>query len=108
MSQINLDIVRCEALFASTLQRCDDVDPDTVRTVIMQVLRELGTSGCAARVAQEFGDHPDTALTRMHWARGVVARLYRRDGGPQSEAPRKREPSAPRVAAQGAPARTKG
>jgi len=76
MSQLSLNIARCEALFASTLQPCDDTDPDGVRTGILRALRAFGVRGCAARVAEEFGDHPDLAVPRMQWARGVVARLY--------------------------------
>jgi hypothetical protein len=30
--------------------------------------------GCVARMAQEFGDHPDAAATRMRWARQLAAR----------------------------------
>src|SRR5262245_53565160 len=75
MSQLSLNTVRCEALFASTLQCSDDVDPHQVQAVIMAAVREFGSRGCAARVAREFGYHPDTAIVRMRWARGVVARL---------------------------------
>jgi hypothetical protein len=36
-----------------------------------------GSEGCAADVAAEFGDHPDTAVPRMHWVHseliGVLA-----------------------------------
>jgi len=35
----------------------------------------LGRRGCAAAVAQEFGDHPETAVARMRWVRDQVARL---------------------------------
>lgn len=31
--------------------------------------------GCAGQVAQEFGDHPDTAAIRMRWAQATVAVL---------------------------------
>jgi hypothetical protein len=34
-------------------------------------------------VAQEFGDHPDTAVTRMRWARDLAAAAI---GGRQQEA----------------------
>jgi hypothetical protein len=76
MSLTSLNVVRCEALFASSMQRCDDAELDSVRTVITRAVRELGIRGCAAQVAQEFGDHPDMAVLRMCWARGVVALLY--------------------------------
>jgi hypothetical protein len=33
----------------------------------------FGIQGCAARVAQAYGDHPETAVLRMRWARATVA-----------------------------------
>jgi hypothetical protein len=73
MSHLNLNDVRSEILFASALQPSDLPTAAQVRTAITQTVRRLGTRGCAARVAQEFGDAPDTAVTRMRWARRVVA-----------------------------------
>jgi hypothetical protein len=32
-------------------------------------------SSCAGRITQELGDHPDTAIFRMRWARAVVRDL---------------------------------
>ena len=31
-----------------------------------------GLGGCAAEVAAEYGEHPETAARRMRWARAVV------------------------------------
>jgi hypothetical protein len=36
---------------------------------IDRAIGRLGVRGCIARMAQEFGDHPDAAATRMRWAR---------------------------------------
>ncbi len=72
MSRIDIDAVRCEALFASTLQRSDQPTPEEVRLAIMRTVRALGSRGCAERVAQEFGDHPDGSVTRMRWAMQLV------------------------------------
>jgi hypothetical protein len=36
---------------------------------VAETVRGFGSRGCAARVAQEFGDHPETAAARMRWAR---------------------------------------
>ena len=66
---------RCEALFASDLQASQHPDLRAVRTAIQQSMRALGPEGCAARMAQEFGDHPDTALARMRWARETCEAL---------------------------------
>jgi hypothetical protein len=88
MSHVNLNTVRCEALFASTLQDSDDPYPEQVRATITATVRSLGTRGCVAWMAQEFGDHPDTAVTRMAWARAAIARVYGTD--PIAAAPRPR------------------
>jgi hypothetical protein len=75
----NLNTVRCEALFASTLQGSEHADRARVQAAIMAAVRAFGSRGCAARVAQEFGDHPDTAIPRMYWVREVISRLYGTD-----------------------------
>ena len=72
MSGLNVNTVRCEALFVSALQRSDSPTPAEVQQAIRRAVRDLGSRGCAARVAQEFGDHPETAVERMRWARQVV------------------------------------
>jgi hypothetical protein len=73
---MTVDSVHCEALFASALQRSEHPSPLQVRDAIDAIVRLLGSTGCAARVAQEFGDHPDTAIARMQWAREVVERAF--------------------------------
>jgi hypothetical protein len=72
MTRLDVNAVRCEALFASPLQRSDQPTPADVRLAIMRTIRDLGNSGCAARVAQAFGDHPEIAVERMRWARQLV------------------------------------
>ena len=69
------ETLRAEALFASPLQASDPIDPEDVDDVVAQVLRRDGPGGCAARMAYEFGEHPDTAVRRMRWARRMVRRL---------------------------------
>ena len=46
------------------------IEVDDVET--LPVFDRLGVTGCAALVAQEFGEHPDCALGRMRWARRAV------------------------------------
>ncbi len=65
---------RADALFASALQRSDEPSSGQVRRAIAAAVAAYGGSGCAARVAQAFGEHPETAVTRMRWARRMVAR----------------------------------
>ena len=73
---MNLNAVRCEALFVSALQQSERPSVRQVREAIVAAVRDFGSAGCAARVAQEFGDHPDTAVVRMGWARRMVAEVY--------------------------------
>jgi hypothetical protein len=84
MSRFNVNAVRCEALFVSPLQPSDAPSAPRVRETIRRTVQDLGSRGCAARVAQEFGDHPEVAILRMRWAREVVERAFEER---QSEAP---------------------
>jgi hypothetical protein len=68
------EVMQAEALFVSHLQTSDTTDPETVDRVVTGLLQRDGTAGCAARMAYEFGEHPDTAAQRMRWARQVVHR----------------------------------
>ena len=68
--------VWADALFASMLQRSDEPKAGQVRQAVAAAVRAYGSRGCAARVAQEFGDHPDTAVARMRWARGVIGEVF--------------------------------
>lgn len=75
MFRLNETDERCEALFASALQRSEAPSAGLVAREISRMLSDLGTEGCACRVAQEFGDHPESARDRMLWARQAVADL---------------------------------
>jgi hypothetical protein len=68
--------LHADALFASGVQRCDEPDAAQVRQAIAAAIRAFGCSGCAGRVAQEFGDHPDTAVIRMRWARSAAGMAF--------------------------------
>ena len=67
--------LRADALFTSALQRSDDPGPGQIRRTVAATLDAYGVTGCAGRVAQEFGDHPEAAAARMRWARAAVAAL---------------------------------
>jgi len=67
--------LQADALFASALQRGDEVNVSQIQQAIAECLDAYGCAGCAGRVAQEFGDHPETAAARMRWARATVAVL---------------------------------
>jgi len=63
----------CEALFASGLQSSDAPAAGTVQEAITVAIRQFGIRGCVARMAQEFGDHPEAAAERMRWVRRLAA-----------------------------------
>jgi len=64
---------QADAIFVSGPQRGDEPSAGQVRQTVAAAIRTFGYSGRAGRVAQEFGDHPETAVVRMRWAR-VMAR----------------------------------
>jgi hypothetical protein len=46
-----------------------------VHQAIAAAVAAFGIRGCAARVAQAYGEHPETAVLRMRWARAAVTRV---------------------------------
>jgi hypothetical protein len=75
MTRLNMTDSRCEALFASALQRSDALTAEAVTDAITAAITSLGLSGCASRLAEEYGDHPESARERMQWARQVIGEL---------------------------------
>jgi len=75
MAGLNIGDARCEALFASALQGSETPTAEAVEAAITSAVSRLGPEGCADQVAQEFGDHPETACERMRWAREVLGQL---------------------------------
>jgi hypothetical protein len=71
-SHFSVETAQADALFASALQLSDGPSATQIRQAIAAAIRVFGARGCAARVAQAFGEHPETAVVRMRWARGVV------------------------------------
>jgi hypothetical protein len=86
MSRLNIYAARCEALFASGLQQSQQPAPEQVRAAIQQEIRECGTRQCLARVAQEFGEHPESAVVRMRWVKQMVSLVYAPAGRPTEPA----------------------
>ena len=72
-TQMNNNGARYYALFSFVLQPSDAPTADMVATAIGRAVQQFGTGGCAGRMAQEFGDHPDAAATRMRWVRQLIA-----------------------------------
>ena len=65
-----------DALFVSALQGSQAPSAGQIRQAIDASVRAFGYSGCAERVAQEFGDHPETAVARMRWARAAARSAF--------------------------------
>jgi len=75
-SDLSISAARAEALFASALQCSDEPSAWQVERAVAAAIGTFGELGCAARVAQAYGEHPETAVTRMRWARTAVATAY--------------------------------
>ena len=89
MASLSIGVVQADALFVSGLQRCDEPSASQVRQAVAESIRAFGYSGCAGRVAQEFGDHPETAVARMRWARAVAGEAFAETApgpGPRTDA----------------------
>jgi hypothetical protein len=80
MDYLSISVIRADALFVSALQRGDHPGARQVRQAVAAAVRTFGPRGCAGRVAQEFGDHPETAVTRMRWARQVAGDAFGEPG----------------------------
>jgi hypothetical protein len=76
MHALETDAARSEALFLSPLQPSEHVASPAVKRAVAEVADRLGEPECAARVAQEYGDHPDVASRRMRWARRAVEEAF--------------------------------
>jgi hypothetical protein len=73
---LSIRTARGDALFVSALQGSDQPSEAQVRQAIATAIRAFGAQGCAARVAQAYGEHPETAVLRMRWARVAVTDAF--------------------------------
>lgn len=83
-NDLSVSAARADALFASALQRSDAPSAVQVKQAIAAARDAFGDLGCMARVAQAYGEHPETAVTRMRWACTAVAGAF---GGSPQDAP---------------------
>jgi hypothetical protein len=75
---IDIIAARAEALFTSDLPAgCHPSRDEVDEAIECAVRRYGGIRGCVEELAACYGDHPDTAAPRMHWARTTVEALYR-------------------------------
>ena len=89
---LTISAARADALFASALQRSDQLSAAQVHQAIASAIAAFGIRGCAARVAQAYGEHPETAVPRMRWARMVVTAAFR-DGRAEAAGARGSQPT---------------
>ena len=75
VSALSSGAARADALFASALQPSDALTPEALAGVISQTVRQFGVAGCVSRMAQEFGDHPEPAASRMRWIRQLIGEV---------------------------------
>jgi hypothetical protein len=95
---LSTSAVRADALFVSSLQRSEEPTAGQVRQAVATAVRAFGSRGCAERVAQEFGDHPEMAATRMRWARAMVGEVFaRRPGARLADASPARQHQMPHI-----------
>ena len=67
------------ALFASDLSSQRHYDESAVAEAIMRAHAvNGGFRGCAAVTASTYGEHPETAASRMRWARHLVTQSAHR------------------------------
>lgn len=67
---------RAEALFASLHDPSETMSADEIQAAVREAVHRLGVRGCAASMATEFAEHPETAVARMVWAREKVAATW--------------------------------
>ena len=61
-----------EALFVSDLQPSQPLSTPLIEAAVDRMIERYGADGCAARMASEFGDHPDLAVNRMIWVHRIL------------------------------------
>ena len=81
MNHLSISVERADALFVSSLQRSDQPSTGQVRQAVAAAVHTLGSQGCAGRVAEEFGEHPELAAARMRWALQLTAGAFEPDCG---------------------------
>ena len=72
IAYLSIGAVQADAVFESGLQRCDNPSVGQLWQAVAAAIEAYGCPGCAGPAAQEFGDHPETAVVWMRWARAVA------------------------------------
>ncbi len=87
MNSIVQDLA-AEALFVSHLQPSQRPSRQVLQETVTAMILRHGSDGCAAAVAEEFGDHPEVAVRRMCWAREKVQTVTVSPRRPKAATPR--------------------
>ena len=95
MPHLSINSVRADALFASALQPSAEPSVMQIRQAIAEAIGRYGGRGCSVRVAQAYGDHPDTAATRMRWARAAATATFGESRPQPAHAGKTRQSPAP-------------
>ncbi len=78
MTALDLNAARAEALFVSTLSAAEPHDRAELKAAIAAAVRDYrGVAGCAAQMAEAYGESPEWAAWRMRWARDAARPLAR-------------------------------
>ena len=73
MALDHLITARATALFASDLRcRCHPGQAAVEAAISGALAARGGIDGCVIALAAAYGDHPDTAVPRMKWARQTI------------------------------------
>ena len=73
MALDHLTTARAAALFASDLPNQCRPGKAAVEAAISGALKAWGgVDGCVSALAVAYGDHPETAVPRMRWARQTI------------------------------------
>lgn len=75
-AHLGIDVVQVDALFASGLQRSDELSAGQVRRPVAAGIHYYGALRCTARVARAYGEHPETAVIPTRWACTAVADAF--------------------------------
>jgi hypothetical protein len=67
-----------DVLYISPIEPSDNAGAEVIRNTIVASLSRCSCDvlGCAAQVAQEAGDHPETYQPRMRWALQAVTKAF--------------------------------
>lgn len=77
MAPDRMAAARAAALFVSDLSSyCRPSETDVAAAIRKTIAAYGGVLGCLGEVAAAYGEHPETAVPRMRWARQTIDAVY--------------------------------